>query len=105
MNMIEAEGMFATIKLFKDKNASTYPINESGYITICNFSMVKQDFIMFSKSFSIKYDDNTELYGSLHETTNQDIIGIILCQPLETFMNHNEGDIDITRQVIWNNIL
>lgn len=53
--------------------------------------MVKQDFVMFNKSFSNKYDDNTELYGGLHDDTNRDNIGMTLCQTPETlFVNHNE---------------
>lgn len=62
-NMIEGDGMYERIRYLSANDTSAYPVDQSGYIEVRNFDVIKRDFIMYNKSFSIEYEDETSFYG------------------------------------------
>ncbi len=63
---------------------------------ISNFDVVKQNFTMYQNQFSLHYDDDTDLFGSLQDSTNSDTVGKNLTEAIHSIFQHHGRGILIT---------
>lgn len=90
-NMIEGDNMCTTIHNLTEQQENAYPI-EGGYLLTRNFDVVKHDFIMYEKSFSIEYDEEPLLFGSIEDLTNRGNAGLMVREALsKLFETHSAG--------------
>jgi len=68
-------------------------IAESGHLMVRNFDVLNQDFSMYSKNFSIEYNENPALFGCLMDSVNRkDDIGDTLNDLMQNlFDDHAAG--------------
>lgn len=79
--------MYETVLEFSDP----LEISESGYFLVNNFNVVKNEITMFGSRFSLQYDQDPTIFGSLYDSKNQDI-GVSLHDGLQSlFVNHKAG--------------
>ena len=52
MNMIEGDRIYKHIRVLTENDPAAFPINEDGYLEIRNFSVIKNDLIVYHLNFS-----------------------------------------------------
>lgn len=97
MNMLEGDGCYQAVRILSEYHPQRYPIEADGYLSVCDFDVIKTDFLMFNESFSIEYADESPLYGSLQDAAN---MNIDTAQPLKDSLNQlfqeNNAEVLIT---------
>ncbi|CAG5055549.1 unnamed protein product [Parnassius apollo] len=73
-NMLAGDSLYCWIRTQLDPTE----LDETGYLEIRNFHIVRQSLQMYECRFSIEYDEDTLLFGSLQDSVNTNNIGITL---------------------------
>lgn len=94
-NMLEGDNIYMMVRTLSEQQEDAYPI-ENGYLLVRNFDVIKQDFTAFDKSFSIDYDNESNLYGSLNDALNTEDFGVTLHNALTTLFQHHVAGILIS---------
>ncbi|ABF70519.1 hypothetical protein [Trichoplusia ni ascovirus 2c] len=93
-NMIEGDALYTKIRRLCNEDSSSLSIDVSGYLEIRHMQVIRNGFDIFGKTVSINYDEDTNLYGSLHDEFNTGEIGMTLKQAIETlFSDHSAGSL------------
>lgn len=88
--LIMGDEIYEKVRLLTITQENAHPIPGSGYLMVRNFDVVKQDFAMYGKRFSIEYDQDPCLFGSLRDAANQDAIELSLSNSITRLLeNHN----------------
>lgn len=77
-NMLEGDSLYCQIRALLPLNE----LDQTSYLGIRNFHVVKENVKMYGKRFSIDYDEDTLLFGSLQDTINTNNIGMTLISAL-----------------------
>lgn len=86
-NMIEADKLYSQVRLLSEENQ----IPEPGYLLVADFNIVKNDIIMYGKSFSIEFGNEANWFGSVKDRANTDIGKPVIQAFTELFHNHQAG--------------
>lgn len=71
-NMVEGDSTYEAVRILSNNNPNTYAIDNDGYLLVRNFDVIKRDFIMYNRSFSIYYQEDSPFFGSLQDDVNDD---------------------------------
>ncbi|KAL3283667.1 hypothetical protein HHI36_006805 [Cryptolaemus montrouzieri] len=87
-NMLAGDSLYCWIRTQLDPTE----LDETGYLEIRNFHIVRKSLQMYECRFSVEYDENTLLFGSLQDSVNTNNIGITLHTALNRlFDSHSSG--------------
>ncbi|VVC90599.1 unnamed protein product, partial [Leptidea sinapis] len=87
-NMLAGDSLYCWIRTQLDPTE----LDETGYLEIRKFHIVRQSLQMYEYRFSIEYDEDTLLFGSLQDSVNSNNIGITLHTALNRlFDSHSSG--------------
>ncbi|GFR21146.1 ATP-dependent DNA helicase [Trichonephila clavata] len=90
--MLEGDAIYAEIRQLSIDNPLVPPIDKTGYLEICHFGVIRDSFVMYSCSFRIVYDEETDLVGCLRDSVNKQDFRMTLKEALTTmFTNHKAG--------------
>ncbi|KAJ8669197.1 hypothetical protein QAD02_000456 [Eretmocerus hayati] len=78
--MIEGDILYSLIRNLS--RLSNFPIDQSGFLHVRNLDTIRESFIMYDHDFSIQYQEDTDLFGSLCDGLNDGQVGKTLAQSL-----------------------
>ncbi|CAI6370574.1 unnamed protein product [Macrosiphum euphorbiae] len=92
-NLIEGDDIYGEIYSLTAEQENALSIPESAHLMVRNFDVINQDFSMYSKNFSIEYNENPALFGCLMDSVNRkDGIGNTLNDSMQNLFNdHSAG--------------
>ncbi|GFY46810.1 hypothetical protein TNIN_204191 [Trichonephila inaurata madagascariensis] len=90
--MLEGDAIYVEIRQLPIDNPLVPPTDETCYLEIRHFSVIRDSFMRYSCSFKIEYDEETYLVGCLRDSGNHQYYGMALKEALTTmFTNHKAG--------------
>lgn len=93
-NLIAGDDIYGQIYSLTAEQENALSIPESGHLMVHNFDVIKQDFSMYSKNFSIEYNENPSLFGCLMDSVNRkDGIGNTLNDSMQNLFNDHAASI------------